>query len=147
MVKDMDAGDGLNKNKNTNARRQTKKMDTAKDNGKCNDEHKIKRSRRKVLKLGAWNIRSIKGKEYELVQEFERADLDILAVTETKKKGQGLMEMDNGHILIHSGINADKRAAEGVGCIVNKKHVKNIKAWECTSERIMKLQMQFDGKK
>lgn len=37
-------------------------------------------------KLGAWNIRSIQGKEIELINEFEEANVEIMAISETKKK-------------------------------------------------------------
>ena len=58
---------------------------------------------KKVWKIATWNIRSITGKERELITEFEQANLDILGITETKKKKQGIMEMKGEHVLIYSG--------------------------------------------
>lgn len=43
------------------------------------------------------------------------------AITETKKKGRGMITMAEGNILIYSGVKQDKRASSGVGCIINKK--------------------------
>ena len=54
-------------------------------------------------KIATWNIRSITGKERELITEFGQANLDILGITETKKKKQGIMEMKGEHVLIYSG--------------------------------------------
>ena len=36
--------------------------------------------------IGTWNIRGINGKVMELTNEFEKTNLSILAITETKKK-------------------------------------------------------------
>lgn len=93
------------------------------------------RGKTKILKLGTWNIRSLNGKENERMLEFENAQLDILALSETKKKGQGLKK-NGGHILVHSGVPVEKRAAEGVASIINKKFK------EFNSERILKLEVQ-----
>lgn len=92
--------------------------------------------------MGTWNIRSLQGKENELTDEFIRADLDILAITETKKKEKGTIELEKGHILIYSGVDKNKRAAAGVGCIVHKKLVNKIKKWEAWSDRILTVEIQ-----
>ena len=47
---------------------------------------KIEKNKTILRKVGTWNIRSIRGKEIELCNEFEKTNLDILVVTETKKK-------------------------------------------------------------
>ena len=41
--------------------------------------------------IATWNVRGLAGKENELIGEweFERKNLDILGITETKKKGSG----------------------------------------------------------
>lgn len=39
-------------------------------------------------RIATWNIKSLKNKEMELVDEFEKAKLDVLAITETKKREQ-----------------------------------------------------------
>ena len=41
---------------------------------------------KRVIQLGNWNIRSLNGKEIELVDEFEKSGVDVLAITETKKE-------------------------------------------------------------
>ncbi|KAK4883448.1 hypothetical protein RN001_006767 [Aquatica leii] len=65
------------------------------------DQNKTKKEET-VLRLGTWNIRSLNGQEQELIYEFEKLNLDILAITETKKKGNGMIEMENGHLLIYT---------------------------------------------
>lgn len=98
-------------------------------------------------KLGVWNVRSLNGKEDELIYEFERAGLEVLVVAETKKKGEGEVKLMNGHTLVYSGVPENKRAVEGVGCIINKKLVKNIVKWKGWSERILSIELLIDKEK
>jgi hypothetical protein len=51
---------------------------------------------RNYWKLATWNIRELNGKENQLVEECRKAKVDILGITETKKKGQGTTEVGNG---------------------------------------------------
>uniref|UniRef100_A0A1Y1M0F5 Reverse transcriptase domain-containing protein n=2 Tax=Photinus pyralis TaxID=7054 RepID=A0A1Y1M0F5_PHOPY len=115
------------------------KMDMHKRNSKS------KHNREKggtTLRIGTWNIRSLNGKEHELVEEFENAKLDFLAITETKKKGQGIIQLERGHTLLYSGVKPEVRAAEGVGCIIRKEHVKCLKKWEFISGKVLKVELQ-----
>ena len=77
-------------NKTTNA----KKTDTdiektkRKTGNKYNiiEGNKTVQQNYKIWRIGMWNIRSINGKEEELISEFEKETLDILGIAETKKK-------------------------------------------------------------
>lgn len=94
-------------------------------------------------KIATWNVRGLAGKEQELVQEFEEEKLDMMGITETKKKGQGEVEMGEGHLLIYSGVDEGTRAKGGVGCIICREHKKFIKSWEAITERILKVEMSL----
>lgn len=121
-------------------------MDGDSDTGKMRIEDKIKskENQEEIIKIGTWNIRSLNGKETELIQEFEKAKLNILAIVETKKKGKGIIEMENGHILLYSGVELENRAKAGVGCIINKEYVKYIDKWEFVSETILTVEMKLE---
>lgn len=106
----------------TQARNRTKKEDT--------------------YKVGTWNIRSIKNKERELMYEFNRANLDMLAITETKRKGCDIVNTEEGHVVIYSGVAEDERAAGGVACIINKRLTQEIQSYRCISERILEVKMK-----
>ena len=41
------------------------------------------------VRFGAWNVRSLRGREEELLEEMEKYKLEILGVSETKMKGNG----------------------------------------------------------
>lgn len=94
--------------------------------------------------IGAWNVRSLTGKENELIGEFESVGIDILGITETKKKGKGEVVMKGGHVLMYSGVDLNQRAKEGVGCIVRKENMKYVRGWTGISERILKIELELD---
>ena len=56
------------------------------------------------MNIGTWNVRGLNSKEPELVQEFKKNKLQLLGITETKKKGQGFQRFENNHILMNSGV-------------------------------------------
>lgn len=93
-------------------------------------------------KLGVWNIRSIQGKEIEIINEFEEANVEIMAISETKKKGEGKTYLTNGHILIYSGVQNNQRAAAGVGCIIHRELAGQITKWKAIYERILLIELR-----
>lgn len=107
-----------------------------------NKEDKHRKTKTRSIKLGTWNIRSINGKEIELSEEFERARLEILVVAETKKKGKGKIEMDNGHLLLWSGVDEKERANAGIGCILHRDIKETVNKWVAVSERIMSIELK-----
>ena len=98
----------------------------------------------RIWKVGTWNVRGINGKEEELDDEFGRVGLDILGVTETKKKSKGECILKGGHVLFYSGVDVKERAREGVRCIVAKDNLKYLQEWTAVTERILKLTMKLD---
>lgn len=95
------------------------------------------------MQIGTWNVRSITGKEKELVDEFERSKIDILALTETKKKGRGIEKVDNNHILLYSGVPQSTRAQAGVALLVHKNLENRLHNWKFVSERILTVSLNF----
>ncbi|KAK9720984.1 hypothetical protein QE152_g21782 [Popillia japonica] len=90
-------------------------------NSKCDNRHKRRGKDTDILwKLGTWNIRSIKDKEMELEEEFDKMGLDFLIITETKRKGEEASKTTKGHTLIHSGVKTEQRAAAGTRMIKRK---------------------------
>ena len=105
---------------------------------KLNNKSKIKDEH---WKLATWNVRGLNGKEVELNEEFTAAKLDILAVVETKKKGQGELQLDRGNLLIYGGVPKEKRAEAGVGCLLKKKWINRLKNIKFINERLLMLEL------
>ncbi|GLV37385.1 hypothetical protein CBL_10648 [Carabus blaptoides fortunei] len=98
----------------------------------------------KVRRLGTWNIRSIKEKEEELVEEMEKQNIEILGITETKKKGRGMRSIHKGYWMIWSGIEDTGRAKGGVGLVVAPNRITKIINEKSTNERLLKVDMKQD---
>ncbi|KAI4457506.1 endonuclease/exonuclease/phosphatase superfamily [Holotrichia oblita] len=63
-----------------------------------------------------------------------------------RKKGKGEKLTNEGHLLIHSGVNMDQRAHGGVGCLIRKDFVQYVKAWKCVNERMMTIDLELQDK-
>ena len=74
--------------------------------------------RRKHIRIGTWNVRGMKNKEQKLIEEFEQSRNRIVALTETKRKGEGIVNIGNGHVLIWKGVNNEERAKAEVACLI-----------------------------
>ena len=48
------------------------------------------------LLLGNWNVLTITGKEFELVEETKKYHLDIVGVSFSKRRGSGIIDLDGG---------------------------------------------------
>jgi len=83
-------------------------------------------------------------KREQIFKELEEHDLDIVALTETKKKGKG-NELQGNYLHFYSGVDKAHRAKAGVSLAIHKKFKKHIKNWEEVNERILKLEMEMWG--
>ena len=72
--------------------------------------------------------------------------MDVVVLTETKKKGTGSETLVN-YIHLFSGIKKYERAKRGVSILINKKWKGSIKNWEAIDGRILKLYMNIWGYK
>ncbi|KAK9680890.1 hypothetical protein QE152_g38752, partial [Popillia japonica] len=78
------------------------------------------------------------------VEELEKVGIDILGITETKRKGVGEIVLTGGHLLIYSGVDKEKRASEGVACYIRKENIQYLRNWIAVSERILKMELDID---
>ncbi|XP_073989088.1 uncharacterized protein [Rhodnius prolixus] len=93
------------------------------------------------LKYGTWNIRGLVGKEPELVEEMKKIGIPMIALTETKKKGQGCETIHDGFWLLYSGVPADVRAKAGVALLIHRNSINEVKDWKYINERIMTVKV------
>ena len=74
-----------------------------------------------VFKVGCLNVRGVnrEGKKEEVGEMFKSRSLDLLAVSETKLKGEGEV-MFGGYKGVISGVSEKVRAREGVGIVISE---------------------------
>ena len=95
------------------------------------------------VRFGAWNVRSLRGREEELVEEMIKYRLKVLGVSETKLKGNGARAVGEG-MCVFSGVQ-EGRAKAGVAVFLSKKMGKCLREWKCVSERIVKIRLRVEG--
>lgn len=83
------------------------------------------------------------GKENELIEEMLNYRIQIMGLSETKKKRSGEMCMDKGYTLRFSGSPRSNRAKEGVGIVVSNEIERKVIGWEAISSRIMTISLQL----
>jgi hypothetical protein len=80
-----------------------------------------------------------------LVKELKETKVKYLASTETKKKGQGVEELDEDFLLFYSGVPKNERARAGVGYLLHKRNKERIKGWNFVNERIMTIDIKEEN--
>jgi len=98
------------------------------------------RQQKRLMRIGMWNVQGISTKQIEVFSELECPNVDIAALMETKRKGNGTEEGKN-YIQIYSGVSKDQRARCGVSLLIKKKYKKCIKEWQYIDERLAQVQM------
>ena len=98
---------------------------------------------RQVFRIGNWNVKSLKNKENEVIREMERYNLDILGLSETKVRGNGMREI-NGTKYVYAGATEGK-AKGGVGLIVPERWADRLRSWRCVSERCVTIRLRIEG--
>ncbi|XP_030747932.1 craniofacial development protein 2-like [Sitophilus oryzae] len=84
---------------------------------------KGRKIKERKLRLATWNIQGWRTKREEVLEEFKNMNVDILVVTETKKKGNGTEEI-GGALHIWSGN----------------------KTWEPVNERVIRVEIAIYGR-
>ena len=80
-------------------------------------------------------MRSMNGKDQELIEEMRKYDLCILGISETKWKGSGARDIED-YYAIYSGVSKG-RARAGVAVALSEGMRRYVKSWKCVSERIV----------
>lgn len=112
---------------------------------KVKEIHSTKNREKSVeLKLGTWNIRTINGKEEEIVDEMKENGIYILGISETKKQGSGVIDLKNGYMLRYSGTKSGEARKEGVGFIGTYDMEKKITKWEAINSRIIYIELELE---
>lgn len=93
------------------------------------------------MNFGTWNVRAINGKEIELLEEAKKYNIKVLGVTETKKKGQGVINLGS-HKLIYSGVNTMERAKAGVALLLTN-DIYETCDYNYVNERLLEVNTEF----
>jgi len=67
------------------------------------------------LRLGCWNV-TWNRKDQEIINEINAHNIDLCALSETKKKEKGNIR---DYILFYNGVEKNARAMAGVGILIH----------------------------
>lgn len=98
------------------------------------------------MNYGTWNVRGINTKTTDVIKTITNANMDVIVITETKRKGNGVEEVGD-YINIFSGVPKSERAGKGVSIFLRKSYKKTITSYEIINERIATVNMNVLGRK
>lgn len=97
------------------------------------------------MNIGTWNVQGIRGKVEEITQELNNLKMDIVVLTETKKKGTGTENVNN-YVHIFSGVAKHQRAKRGVSVMIHRKHEHKVTDFETIDENIIRINVNINQK-
>ena len=97
----------------------------------------------KLYRIGTFNVRSLRNKECELIREMEWYNLDVLGLSETKVRGNGMKVID-GTSYVYAGVSIGRERG-GVGIAIAERWADCVKSWRCVSERCVTVRMKIAG--
>jgi len=125
--------------KNTHAKKPRQRL--GKTDGLSNKRH---RARKRLMNYGTWNVQGIRGKMEKLTSVLGKLKMDVIGLTETKRKGTGT-EIVKDYVHLYSGVSKDRREERGVSILINKKFKKGITNWEAVNENIITVNINHLG--
>lgn len=93
------------------------------------------------MNIGTWNVRGLNTKEQEVFEQLQKFQMDVCALTETKKKGKG-SETKGNYLHFYSGIAKEKRAKHGVSIAIHKRFRQHIKEIDTVTDRIIRMDLR-----
>lgn len=96
------------------------------------------------LKIGTWNTRSIKDKEEEIIIEMQKMGIEILGLTETKKKGMGFEKLVKDYYIYWSGVEETEWAQAGVAFIIHENKLADVRNERYVNERILAIDLEIN---
>ena len=79
--------------------------------------------------------------QYSLGEDWK---IEILGLSEVKKKGNGIKKLQDGYTLRYSGVGMDRRAKEGVGIITSEQLETRVSRWEPLNSRILVIDLDLE---
>lgn len=99
-------------------------------------EQRQRHGREKDLRFGTWNIRSLTGKEVELTEEMKKYKVQIMGLSEVRRRKSGVTPLNAGYTMIWSGVN-EGRAREGVALVIKDEYFTRVESWDAVSSRFV----------
>ena len=96
-----------------------------------------------VKRFRCWNVRSLNGRGEELVMDMKKYRLEVLGVSETKVRGNGMKQIGDASCIFRCG--GEGRVKGGVAILLSEKFGGHLKDWKCVDERIVWIRLKIEG--
>ena len=96
-----------------------------------------------IKRFRCWNVRSINGKEEELVAEMKKYQLEVLGLSETKVRGNNVKQIGDV-VCVYSGVQ-EVRAIGEVVILLSMSFGAFLEEWKCINERIVLVRLKVEG--
>ncbi|MFA0954723.1 endonuclease/exonuclease/phosphatase family protein, partial [Klebsiella pneumoniae] len=105
----------------------------------------------KSWSLATWNVRGVNGNVDDLVRVMQERKLDVLCVSETKRKGKEvhLVEpvddcdgKEGGYQALWSGVDSDAHGSQGVGLILSCRVKQHMRDYRLVSSRLLWVRLK-----
>jgi len=97
------------------------------------------------LLFGNWNILTLTGMEFELVEEAKRYHLGIVGLSSTKRRGSGTVNLDGGWKLFYSGADPSVSTQAGVGILTSPRLSDCVSDWIPLELRVCILKLKVEN--
>ena len=99
-----------------------------------------------LCKIGVWNVRGVNEgwKRSSVIQVMRERKYDVLALSETKLKGNGLIEWD-GMKGVKAGVGERGRAREGVAVLMKEIMWQDMVEYKAVNSRIIWVKVRVSG--
>jgi len=110
--------------------------------GQLRDGSALDGSLADALVICTWNVRGLSDlKLYEFISHMQTYDIDILCIQETRINSSSI-SYEQGHLILLSGSDDDKRSWAGVGIIVAPRCRNRVKSYKQVSDRLCTLKLK-----
>jgi exonuclease III len=97
------------------------------------------------MNVGCWNVQCLSNKTDTIRLEVNKYNLDIIALSETKKKGCGEEVLGN-YLHLWSGVDKGSRVIAGVSILMHRRRKSKIRNWRFMDERILLVELVTYGR-
>lgn len=106
-------------------------------------------NRHTELNICTYNTRTLRTDESleSLLDELQNFKWDIIGLCETKRDGEGVVELQGGAWLFNKGKTEDNKDAKGIGFLIHPKFKDFVKEMKCHSNRVISLKIHLTGDK
>ncbi|GFR82568.1 endonuclease-reverse transcriptase [Elysia marginata] len=101
----------------------------------------------KQISISTYNTRSLSHEDdlERLQEQLINFKLDIVGLSETKRKGEGLLELRNRRWIYEAGKTEDAPNAKGLALLINNNMKNFVEGFQRHSERIISFQIKLKG--